>query len=205
MDLKDEHALQQIKTKLGGSLKLRAGSKSIRYRLHHKKGFLDLLEKINGDIRNSTRKNQLIKVCNHLSINYREPSLLSKDNAWFAGFFDADGCIVISLQYKIPQLTISVSNKKPEDLIDFKRVFRGNIYYDKSSDTYKWSIQSQFDNLTFLEYIKQNPCRSSKKHLLYLIPRFYELYSLKAYKAQKDSLLFKAWLLFIEKWKERSL
>ncbi len=53
MDLKDEYALLQIKQKLGGSIKLRSGSKSIRYRLHHKSGMIELISRINGHIHHS--------------------------------------------------------------------------------------------------------------------------------------------------------
>jgi len=48
MALVDEHALHQIKQKLGGSIKKRAGVKAIRYRLHHKEGMITLIERING-------------------------------------------------------------------------------------------------------------------------------------------------------------
>ena len=87
MGIRDEHALNQIKQKLGGSVKLRSGSNSIRYRLHHKKGIIDLIDRINGHIRHSTRKIQLQKLCQHLEIYYVRPQPLSVDNGWFAGFF----------------------------------------------------------------------------------------------------------------------
>lgn len=58
MDISDEHALNKIKQKLGGSVKLRTGG----YRLHHKKGMLNLISRINGLIRNSKRASQLKKL-----------------------------------------------------------------------------------------------------------------------------------------------
>ena len=202
MDLKDEHALQQVKAKLGGSVKLRSGSRSIRYRLHHRKGIEDLVYRINGEIRNSVRQRQLKILCSKLSIPYIEQPL-SKENAWFAGFFDADGTVTLSMKNDNPQVTIGVSNKKAEDILYFKEKFCGNIYYDRASDSFKWSIQSQVDNFHFLEYIKKYPCRSSKKARLFLIPRFYELKALKATKAEKDSLQYRAWVKFLEKWTSR--
>jgi len=42
MSLADEHCLNQIKQRYGGSLKLRAGLKAIRYRCNHKSGFFSL-------------------------------------------------------------------------------------------------------------------------------------------------------------------
>lgn len=204
MDLKDEHALLQVKNKLGGSVKLRSGSKSIRYRLHHKKGILDLINRINGEIRNSVRIEQLKKICNHLNITFINPTVITLNNSWFSGFFDGDGTITFSMKNDRPQLTISVSNKKKIDLIFYLIIFQGNIYFDKSGHgSYKWSIQSKQDILFFLEYIKLNPLRSSKKYRFYLIPIYYELISLKAY-IKNDSLNYKAWLKFIDKWFTRT-
>jgi hypothetical protein len=200
MGLKDEHALQQVKAKLGGSVKLRAGSRAIRYRLHHKKGIEELVRRIHREIRNSVRQKQFKLFCEKLDLPWSEPSALSRENAWFAGFFDADGTITLSIKRGTPQVTISVSNKKAQDLIGFQTVFSGNIYYDKSCDGYKWSIQSQADLLSFLDYIKKYPSRSSKKGRLFLLPRYFELKSEKAYQADLESLRYKAWTLFQEKW-----
>lgn len=201
MGLKDEHALMQIKQKLGGSLKLRSGSKSIRYRLHHKKGIENLLYRINGEIRNSVRLEQLKKMCDKFNINFKKPTPITCNNAWFAGFFDADGTITMSIKNDNPQLTISVSNKKEIDIIYYKNVFKGNIYFDKGSHgSYKWTIQSELHVLEFLNYIKKYPARSNKKQRLFLIPRYYELKKLKAYKAEINSLQFKAWNQFLLKW-----
>lgn len=203
MDLRDEHALYQIKQKLGGSVKLRAGSRSIRYRLHHKKGMIELCCRVNGNIRNTIRLEQFKLVLEKLCIKYIEPICLSINNSWFAGFFDADGTVTISIKGGSPQRTISVSAKKKEDLYSLRVFFKGNIYYDKGSQGYKWSIQSKKDNLYFLDYVKANQCRSSKKYRFWLIPRYYELKSLKAYKAEPKHVLYKAWEDFREKWQER--
>lgn len=62
MDIRDEHALQVIKNKYGGSIKLRSGAKALRYRLLNKKGLLALINDVNGQIRNSNRLLQLNKM-----------------------------------------------------------------------------------------------------------------------------------------------
>jgi hypothetical protein len=207
MDLKDEHALQQIKQKLGGSVKVRAGSNSVRYRLHNKKGILDLISRINGNIRNSVRVEQLKKICNQYNIEFIEPSRITSEsihNGWFAGFFDADGTITFSMESNVPQLTISVTNKKEKDVLFFKKVFGGNIYLDKAQNQYfKWSIQSQKDVLNMLEYFKNYPSRSSKNKRLHLVPLYYSLKRMKAYKALKNEALFKEWQRLKKKWNER--
>lgn len=211
MDLKDEHALQQIRAVLGGSIKLRSGSRSVRFRLHNKKGMQELLYRINGEIRNSVRLIQLRKLCDHFSIHFKEPSLLQHNHSWFAGFFDANGTISISFKNSYPQLTISAVNKKKEDIYCFKEIFLGNIYYEKGSlGTYKWSIQSKIDNLNFINYVKNNPCRSSKQQRLLLVPLYYELKELKAFKIDNERNRGaspnqnKAWLKFMKKWMNKS-
>lgn len=203
--LKDEHALMQIKQKLGGSVKLRAGSSSVRYRLHNKKGILDVLSRINGDIRNTVRVEQLKKLCHQYDIVFIPPTKLSINNGWFAGFFDADGTIIFSIKGGTnPQITISVANKHKVNVLDYIFIFGGGISYDKTDHgCYKWSIQSEKDNLKMLSYFKVYPSRTSKQNRLFLVPLFYSLRKLRAYAAPETSCLFKAWQRFDSKWKHR--
>jgi hypothetical protein len=81
MAIEDELALQKIKDKLGGSIKLRAGTKAIRYRLHNKKGMKELIRRINGNIHNSVRLEQLEKVCLVLKVERLEKVTLDYKNA----------------------------------------------------------------------------------------------------------------------------
>lgn len=210
MDLRDEHALQQIKSRLGGSVKLRSGSKSIRYRLHHKAGMLELLHRVNGEIRHSIRQKQFQALCQIYAFGpVRKPEPLRKENSWFAGFFDADGTINIgrsggATAAKAVQCSISVSAKYDDVLIPFVENFGGGIYPCKMSRTYKWCIQSKKDTLYFLECLKSfGPCRSSKQYRFLALPRFYELLEMRAYKAEEGSLQLKAWNTFLEKWNSR--
>jgi len=80
MDIRDEHALQIIKNVYGGSIKLRSGCNALRYRLHHKSGFLLLVNDVNGFIRNSTRLIQLSKICDKYDIRLIYPDKLIYDN-----------------------------------------------------------------------------------------------------------------------------
>ena len=63
MDSRDSYCLYIVKNKYGGSVKLRSGSNSFRYRLHHKSGLLMLLNDVNGLIRGSNRLLQFNKLC----------------------------------------------------------------------------------------------------------------------------------------------
>ena len=52
--LRDKKILYLIKQKFGRSVKLISGNNHLRYRLHHKAGLLNLVNKVNGLIRNKT-------------------------------------------------------------------------------------------------------------------------------------------------------
>jgi hypothetical protein len=80
MGLHDEHALAIIKQKLGGSIKLRSGVKALRYRLHNKKGMIELINRINGNIRHTSRIKQLESICLTLGINIIYPSDITPNN-----------------------------------------------------------------------------------------------------------------------------
>lgn len=204
MSLQDEHALAIIKQKLGGSIKLRSGTKALRYRLHNKKGMIELIKIINGKVRHTSRVKQLESVCSNLNIIIIYPIAITKNNGWFSGFFDADGTITYSIKNNQPQLTISVTNKLLVDVIAFKDVFGGNVYFDKGQNGYyKWSIQSRDDIELFKSYLLIYPSYSNKKQRLFLTDKYYELKALRAYSALPENPLAKAWTKFNNKWNNR--
>lgn len=158
MSLQDEHALAIIKQKLAGSIKLRSAAKALRYRLHNKKGMIELINRINGKVRHTCRVKQLESICSNLNIKIIYPTAITKNNGWFSGFFDADGTITYSIKNNQPQLTISVTNKLLVDVFfffnAFKDIFGGNVYFDKGQNGYyKWSIQSKDDIELFKSYV----------------------------------------------------
>jgi len=206
MSLSDEYVLRYIQNKLGGSIKLRSGVKAIRYRLHNKEAMIDLVNRINGKIRHTSRLKQLNLLCTILGIKFKIPDILHDKHGWFSGFFDADGTITFSLKSKNinPQLTISVCNKLLVDIFYFKDIFGGNIYFDRGRNGYyKWSIQDKEDILFFLNYINNCPSRSIKRNRLFLINKYYELKEIRAYKAEENTAKSKAWKKFIEKWNSK--
>lgn len=199
MGLEDLRCLRYIQDKLGGSIKIRSGAKAYRYRLHNKQGMIYLINSINGHIRHTSRLQQLHKVCQQLKIQVIYPKKLDKESNWFAGFFDADGTITMSMKNNRPQLSIRVVNKLLQDVQYYKDIFGGNIYFDSSQNGYyQWSVQSREDVLNILKYFKTHTSRSHKSHRLFLIPDYFTLLSLKAFKS--NSIHFKAWLDFWNKW-----
>ena len=198
VDIRDEHALHIIKNVYGGSIKLRSGANSIRYRLHHKSGLLSLINDVNGLIRNSNRLIQLNKICQKYELNLILPENLTYYNGWLSGIFVSEGCI--SINKTNTQLSISVSQKTSELLKPLVDLYKGNIYIDNGSlKSFKWYITKREDILSLVEYFKKHPSRSAKKNRLHLIPKYYELKDLKAHKALPDTLLHKSWLKFYSK------
>jgi hypothetical protein len=80
IQLRDVRCLNIIKQKYGGSVKVRANQNHIRYRLHHKKGLFNLIEGVNGLIRNPIRMMQLAKICEKYEIPFYYPEKLNYNN-----------------------------------------------------------------------------------------------------------------------------
>lgn len=201
MGIADEPCLRYLQNKLGGSIKLRTGVQAYRWRLHHTSGMIQLIHCINGEIRHSNRVLQLHKVCKTLNIVPLAPSVLTKDSAWFAGFFDADGTITYSMkgQSNLPQLTISVTNKWLFDVECYQNVFGGAIYFDKSQNGYyKWTVQSRDNIYLMLDYFKLCPSRSAKAKRLHLVPTYFKLRDTKAF--NPNSPLHSSWQRFDQQW-----
>lgn len=203
VSLADERMLRIIQNKLGGSIKPRSGVKAIRWRLHNRSGMIDLVKRVNGYIRHSSRLVQLNKICTVLDLQLLSPDTLHKKHGWFSGFFDADGTVEFYLKGNSnnPQLTLSVTNKLYVDIVFFYNCFGGQVYFDKSQNGYyKWSVQSELGLESFLEYTKTCPPQSVKRNRLFLIKEYYRLTRLKAHKYPEGTILHKAWLNFNKKW-----
>jgi hypothetical protein len=173
MDIRDSLCLHKIKNVYGGSIKIRSNAKVLRYRLHHKEGLLKLIKDVNGEIRNSNRILQMIKICDKYNIEFKYPNALYKNNNWLSGFFDSNGTITIDKSNL--QLSISISQKDKQLLEPLLQLYNGNIYVDRSSNTFKWYVTKREDILSLVEYFKLYPCYSEKKNRLFLINKFYEL------------------------------
>jgi len=200
MDIRDEHALYQIKNIYGGSVKLVTGKRGLRYRLRHKEGFLALVKDVNGEIRNSVRLMQLNKICLKYNIALIYPEKFTSENGWLSGIFDALG--TITLNKCNGQLAIALTQKSREVLQPLRDIYGGSICIDKTNNSFKWSISNDSFILNLLEYFKEFPLRSHKKNRLHLIRRWYILTHIGAHKAllESEPLLSKSWRYFLEKW-----
>lgn len=199
----DLYLLNYIKSQFGGSVKARSGSKSYRYRIHNKEGVSNMISCINEYIIQVSRKKQLHQLNIRYNFPIKEPTVPNFDSNWFAGYFDADGTVGISMKNtkygSYPQLTVQVTSKNHEDVVHYKNTFGGYIYYDTSKNGfYKWTIQSEKDISLFLEYYQSNLFKSNKSKRFHLIDEYYKLKKVKAYKP--ESLYNKDWNAFMKKW-----
>jgi DNA-binding transcriptional regulator WhiA len=107
----------------------------VRYRLHDRSNLLKLLKNLDGNIRNSTRLLQYNRLSHHYDININiNINPLTYNSNWMAGFFDADGSITIN--NNTYQLSISISQKTQELLLPCINLYGGQVYIDRSSNTY---------------------------------------------------------------------
>lgn len=198
-ELRDKHILYLIKQKYGGAVKLYAGNNYLRYRLHHKVGILNLINGVNGLIRNPIRILQLGRICEKYGIELKDSQPLTYYNGWLAGFFDADGSIY--LNDKSGQIFITASQKNRFILDALVELYGGQIYPMVKIEAFKWTCFRKQEILSLAnDYFKVNPCRSEKLTRLTMVNRFYELRQLHAHTASPKSDLGKAWKYFMVKW-----
>lgn len=212
LKITDKHCLYLIKQKFGGSVKLRSGLKWLRFRVHHKKGLLDLINAVNGEIRNPVRLLQLNKICDKYNITLAQPSLLTYNNGWLSGFFDSLGSVEL-IQNSVDQpldsstsLVITISHTNQYLLNPLIDLYGGAIEVSNKNFTWKVSINPHGGKeLTLLlDYFKLCPARSTKHVQLKTIKQYLELKILKAHKATQNSILGKSWIKFKNKFNSRS-
>lgn len=194
--IRDKNCLYQIKQKFGGAVKLRTNLNHLRFRLHHKQGMLDIINAVNGEIRNPIRLLQLSKICDKYNIPVVQPTSITYENGWLSGFFDSDGSIYLNLKSSQIFITAGQKNKYLLDLIC--NLYGGSIYIEKTS--FKWVVFRKSEIIKLLEYFKLNPCKSAKFNRIYAIPKYYELRDLKAHLAEESTILGKAWKKFLLRW-----
>jgi len=199
MELRDKHCLYQIKQKFGGSVKLRQGDNHLRYRLHHKKGILNIINAINGLIRNPVRIIQLGKICLKYNIDLKDTQPLTYYSGWFSGFFDADGSIYMN--ELSGQIFITASQKNRFILDDLVKLYGGQIYVMVKQGAFKWTCFKKNEIISLInDYFNVNPSRSGKLVRLNMVSKYYELRVLHAHKGTPGSVLGKVWKIFKVKW-----
>ena len=197
--LRDKKCLYLIKQKFGGSVKLYSGDNYLRYRLHHKEGLLNLIEKVNGLLQNPIRILQLGKICDKYNLELKDSKPLTYYNGWLSGFFDTDGSIY--LNEASGQIFITASQKNKFILEALVELYGGTIYPMIKQEAFKWTCFKKQEVLFLVNnYFKINPCRSEKMVRINMVDKFFELRKLHAHNASANSVLGKAWKHYLVKW-----
>lgn len=197
----DKHCLYQIKQKFGGSVKLRSGINWLRLRIHHKKGLLDLINAVNGEIRNPIRLLQFNKLCEFYNIPLIQPNPLTLNNGWFSGFFDSKATVELFKDSKT-SMSLEIKHANKYLLNPLIELYGGEITIFKQE--FIWTADKTSDINQLLEYFRLCPSRSSKHVSLKYNKKFTELKSLKAHKAGPNSILGKTWIKYQNKFNSRS-
>ena len=196
---KDKSLLYEIKHKYGGSIKSISGSNAFKYKLHHKKGLILLVNNINGLIRNPNKILQLNKVCVLYDIGLKPNKPLIFNDGWFSGFIDGDGSIFID--EKSNQLIISATQKNRYLLDPLIRLFSGRIEILASKDAFIYKIYRKKEILNLVEnYFNNYPLRSHKALKLKMIKDFY-IY--KDYINSDNINEYNLWIDFKNKWSKQ--
>ena len=80
MDIRDKAAVTYIQQKLGGSIYKISNAKALKYQLTSKNNLINLINNVNGLIRNPTRLTQMNKLCIKYGITLIYPKPLTFNN-----------------------------------------------------------------------------------------------------------------------------
>lgn len=199
MHINDKSLLYTLKHKYGGFIKEIAGSNALKYKLQNPKGLIDLINDVNGSIRNPIRMLQLNRICVKYNIKLKVPQPLTYDNGWFSGLVDSDGSIYID--EKSGQLTISVTQKNIYLLEPLQKIYVGKIDIVRSKgEVFKYTIfkKKEVLNLVYV-YFQICPLKSSKALKINLIKDFYLLEPYRNLDVNKIDK-FNQWIQFKNKW-----
>ena len=188
---KDIFLINEIKQKLGGSIKEISGSKALKYKLHNKKSFIKLINKINGLLRNPVKVLQLNRVCILYNIQLKSILPLTYNNGWLSGYFDGNGSIYYD--DKSDQINLSITSKNKLILEPLNRLYMGRIKITNDKDSFQYLIYRKKEIINLIDnYFKKYPLKSSKRLKLNLINDFY------LYKNQEEKK--KEWIELKNKW-----
>ena len=203
MYVKDKSALYEIKHKYGGSVKSIAGSNALKYKIQDIRGLINLINDVNGFIRNPIRMLQLNKILARRAVKFniklKEPIPLKYNDGWFSGFVDGDGSIHID--ENSGQLSISVTQKNKYLLEPLQKLYGGKINIISSKgEVFKYTIFRKNEVLNLVDdYLKKYPLKSGKTERINLIKDFYHLSEHRFLNVNKIDK-FNQWISFKDKW-----
>ena len=194
----DKPLLYLIKHKYGGFIKEIAGSNALKYKLLNPNGLINLINDVNGLIRNPIRMLQLNKICIKYDIQLKDPKPLVYNSGWFSGLIDSDGSVYIDEESW--QLIISVTQKNKYILEPLQILYGGRITILRSKEAFQYSIYKKEEILKLVDiYFKSFPLKSSKALKINLIKDFYMLEH-RSNLSIRIANKFQQWIEFKNKW-----
>jgi len=200
MEPRDIACLCKIKQRYGGSIKATSHASTVRFRLHHKAGILQVIKDLNGLFQNPVRITQFTKVCSLYDIEVIPSVKLEYSSAYLSGLFDSDGSVYYNQQSM--QVFITVTQKDPFLLNLLASVYGGTVLSSNAKKTaFKWNVYRKNDVINLIDnYFHWNNCVSAKNKKFGLVKQFYYLSSIGALKAQIESPLGKSFIDFVKRW-----
>jgi len=183
----------------GGIITPISNANALRYQLAHKKGLIQLINGINGLIRNPTRMLQMNKLCVKYGIELRYPKPLTFNDGWFSGFVDSDGSIYFNEMSG--QVFISVSQKNKYLLEPFISLYGGRIdILSPKIEAFKYIVYRKKELFNLIDnYFVKYPLKTKKLSRLHLIKEFY----LKRINSNnRDINKLNNWVLFKDRWEK---
>jgi hypothetical protein len=169
---------------------------SIAFRVSTKEAMIKLAFMFNGNVRGTTRIEQFKKLCILLNIEFIAPVELTKENCWYAGMFDGDGCISFTFTGK-RNTEMKVTSQYYADVEFFKKNFGGRVI-KCSENAWKWTITSKVEIIAFSDVLKSLDLRSNKRIRIDLVNDYFDLS--KKEPLAKESSYYQDWLDFAERW-----
>lgn len=169
---KDPKVLYKVKKILGFGRVRELGSGYFRYAVTDLAGTLEIIRICNGNLileKSKARFKNYLEIFNSrekkkFSAEDKEeiPFLdhkpqISLDNAWLAGFIDAEGCFSVQLrENKRPVLAFTLVQKGEGEIMNrISDLLAGNTYYEEKKDAYRSYIRSLKGREILLNYFKK--------------------------------------------------
>lgn len=180
--LKDKPSAELFKNKFGGNVYLDSKKRIVRWMVQDIKSVVKIINLINGKLR-TPKINGFYKMIDFINIKGIEIEKLSLDtsplnnNAWLAGFIDADGHFAIkgftsnirtylAIQFYLPQRKTDVSGETLENIMqkiaDFLLTKLNSRSIDNKYNQFIINTSNNKSNQVLIDYLKIFPLLSSK-------------------------------------------
>ena len=175
--------IRQIQKAYGGTVKPRAGSASVRWRLTKKESVTQLCERINGYLRHNVRRNQFERACAVLDLDVNPSSSLTRDSCYIAGLFDGVGSVTFNVsQTSAARSQLSGNYGKAVRLQYSRKHHELSLIIDNSDQYLLNSIRDALKiGSVITKQSSKNSKRRTKVHYRWAVRNYEQLCAMQAY------------------------